>query len=46
MQAWLLCLVVLPARSNFVMRVGLLAFLALLSVWTLPKELWMVRFAF
>ncbi|KAM7462975.1 hypothetical protein LguiA_031096 [Lonicera macranthoides] len=39
--AWLLCLVVLPARSNFVMRVGLLVFLALLSVWTLPKELWM-----
>lgn len=39
--AWLLALVILPARSNILMRFGLVAYLALLSVWVLPKEVWM-----
>ncbi|KAF8765689.1 hypothetical protein HU200_008189 [Digitaria exilis] len=37
---WLLALVVLPARSNIYMRFGLVVFLALLSVWVLPKHVW------
>ncbi|RCV17816.1 hypothetical protein SETIT_3G250000v2 [Setaria italica] len=37
---WLLALVVLPARSNIYMRFGLVAFLALLSVWILPNHVW------
>uniref|UniRef100_A0A7N0U6D9 Protein ABCI12, chloroplastic n=1 Tax=Kalanchoe fedtschenkoi TaxID=63787 RepID=A0A7N0U6D9_KALFE len=37
---WLLVLVVLPARSHIVMRFGLVAYLALLSVWVLPKDVW------
>lgn len=39
-QAWLLALVVLPARSHMVIRVGLVLFLALLSIWTLPRDIW------
>ncbi|KAL6620222.1 hypothetical protein ACP70R_035361 [Stipagrostis hirtigluma subsp. patula] len=38
--AWLLALVVLPARSNIYMRFGLVVFLALLSVWVLPNHVW------
>ncbi|KAF5175722.1 Abci12 protein [Thalictrum thalictroides] len=37
---WLLALVVIPARSHIIMRFGLVAYLALLSIWTLPKEVW------
>ncbi|XP_066308315.1 LOW QUALITY PROTEIN: protein ABCI12, chloroplastic-like [Miscanthus floridulus] len=37
---WLLALVVLPARSNIYMRFGLVVFLALLSMWILPKHVW------
>lgn len=39
-QAWLLALVVLPSRSHMVIRVGLVLFLALLSIWTLPRDIW------
>ncbi|KAI5447347.1 variant 2, partial [Lathyrus oleraceus] len=38
---WLLVLVVLPARSHIIMRFGLVAYLTLLSVWTLPRNAWM-----
>lgn len=38
---WLLVLVVLPARSPIMMRFGLVIYLALLSVWTLPTRVWM-----
>ncbi|KAG9457443.1 hypothetical protein H6P81_001951 [Aristolochia fimbriata] len=38
--AWLLALVVLPSRSHIVMRFGLVAFLAVMSVWVLPKDVW------
>ncbi|KAI4345543.1 hypothetical protein L6164_012656 [Bauhinia variegata] len=38
---WLLALVVLPARSNIVMRFGLVIYLTLLSIWTLPRDVWM-----
>ncbi|XP_048538321.1 protein ABCI12, chloroplastic [Triticum urartu] len=37
---WLLALVVLPARSNIYMRFGLVACLALLSMWVLPNHVW------
>ncbi|KAJ9538286.1 hypothetical protein OSB04_031019 [Centaurea solstitialis] len=37
---WLLVLVVLPARSSIYMRFGLISFLALLSVWILPRQVW------
>ncbi|KAL5202190.1 hypothetical protein ABZP36_013142 [Zizania latifolia] len=37
---WLLALVVLPARSNIYMRFGLVAYLALLSMWVLPNHVW------
>ncbi|KAE8646681.1 protein ABCI12, chloroplastic [Cucumis sativus] len=37
---WLLALVVLPARSNITIRFGLVIFLAFLSIWILPTELW------
>ncbi|KAE9453139.1 hypothetical protein C3L33_14957, partial [Rhododendron williamsianum] len=40
--AWLLALVLLPARSNILMRFGLVIYLAVLSVWVLPKEVWMM----
>eukprot|EP00268_Persea_americana_P059570 TRINITY_DN7330_c0_g1_i1.p1 TRINITY_DN7330_c0_g1~~TRINITY_DN7330_c0_g1_i1.p1 ORF type:complete len:398 (+),score=41.44 TRINITY_DN7330_c0_g1_i1:265-1458(+) len=39
--AWLLALVILPARSHIVMRLGLVIYLALLSIWVLPKHVWM-----
>ncbi|XP_065863269.1 protein ABCI12, chloroplastic-like isoform X1 [Euphorbia lathyris] len=38
---WLLVLVVLPARSHLVMRFGLVAYLGLLSIWVLPRQVWM-----
>ncbi|XP_012069486.1 protein ABCI12, chloroplastic isoform X1 [Jatropha curcas] len=38
---WLLALVVLPARSHLIMRFGLVVFLALLSIWILPRQVWM-----
>ncbi|KAF3782074.1 ABCI12 protein [Nymphaea thermarum] len=37
---WLLTLVVLPARSHVVMRVGIVVYLSLLSILTLPKQIW------
>ncbi|XP_077219473.1 cobalt ion transmembrane transporter [Tasmannia lanceolata] len=37
---WLLALVLLPARSHIVMRLGLVIYLALLSIWTLPTHVW------
>ncbi|XP_021905074.1 protein ABCI12, chloroplastic [Carica papaya] len=38
---WLLALVVLPARSHIVMRFGLVICTGLLSMWILPKHVWM-----
>eukprot|EP00252_Welwitschia_mirabilis_P006797 TRINITY_DN1769_c0_g1_i2.p1 TRINITY_DN1769_c0_g1~~TRINITY_DN1769_c0_g1_i2.p1 ORF type:complete len:385 (+),score=35.94 TRINITY_DN1769_c0_g1_i2:59-1213(+) len=38
-QAWLLALVVLPSRSHMVIRLGLVAFLALLTWCSLPPEI-------
>ncbi|KAF3457231.1 hypothetical protein FNV43_RR01888 [Rhamnella rubrinervis] len=38
---WLLVLVVLPARSHIILRFGLVIYLALLSMWTLPRQAWM-----
>ncbi|KAL3505833.1 hypothetical protein ACH5RR_031215 [Cinchona calisaya] len=38
--AWLLVLVVLPARSHISVRFGLVIFLALLSMWMQPKQVW------
>ncbi|PWA39750.1 cobalt ion transmembrane transporter [Artemisia annua] len=38
--AWLLVLVVLPARSHIYMRFGLITFLGILSVWILPRQVW------
>ncbi|XVF28952.1 hypothetical protein REPUB_Repub15cG0076900 [Reevesia pubescens] len=37
---WLLALVVLPARAQIVVRFGLVAYIALLSVLVLPKHVW------
>ncbi|KAM7258209.1 hypothetical protein ACFE04_013950 [Oxalis oulophora] len=37
---WLLALVILPARSHIVMRFGLVAFVALLSICFLPADVW------
>ncbi|KAF8387984.1 hypothetical protein HHK36_026650 [Tetracentron sinense] len=38
---WLLVLVILPARSHIVMRFGLVIYLAVLSIWILPTQVWM-----
>ncbi|XP_050240340.1 protein ABCI12, chloroplastic [Quercus robur] len=38
---WLLALVVLPARSHIAMRFGLVIFLSFLSIWILPRHVWM-----
>ncbi|XP_034685833.1 protein ABCI12, chloroplastic isoform X1 [Vitis riparia] len=38
---WLLALVLLPARSHIIMRFGLVVYLACLSVWILPTQVWM-----
>ncbi|XP_078178839.1 cobalt ion transmembrane transporter [Carex rostrata] len=37
---WLLGLVLIPARSHFYMRLALVLFLSLLSIWTLPSDVW------
>ncbi|KAI3459332.1 hypothetical protein Pfo_015995 [Paulownia fortunei] len=39
-MAWLLALVILPAKSGMVMRLGVVIYLALLSVWVQPTEVW------
>lgn len=39
--AWLLVLVILPARSSISMRFGLTMYLALSSIWILPTPVWM-----
>ncbi|MBA0801138.1 hypothetical protein Gohar_011521, partial [Gossypium harknessii] len=41
---WLLALVVLPARAQIAVRFGLVAYIALLSMLFLPKNVWMVSF--
>lgn len=41
-QVWLLTLVVLPARANIVVRLGLVVCTALLSIFVLPRQVWMV----
>ncbi|CAL1411586.1 unnamed protein product [Linum trigynum] len=38
---WLLALVVLPASSHIVMRFGLVSYLAALSIFVLPSNVWM-----
>ncbi|KAM6545319.1 hypothetical protein CsatB_026055 [Cannabis sativa] len=38
---WLLALVVLPARAHIILRLGLVIFLAILSIWILPRQTWM-----
>nr|GLL46491.1 protein ABCI12, chloroplastic [Ipomoea trifida] len=38
--AWLLTLVILPARSNIVLRLGLVVYLTVLSIWIQPEEVW------
>ncbi|TYJ19766.1 hypothetical protein E1A91_A09G214700v1 [Gossypium mustelinum] len=38
---WLLALVVLPARAQIALRFGLVAYIALLSMLFLPKNVWM-----
>ncbi|XP_028761017.1 protein ABCI12, chloroplastic [Neltuma alba] len=42
---WVLALVVLPARSHIVMRFGLVIYLTLLSISTLPKDVWVDQLA-
>lgn len=39
-QAWLLTLVVLPARSHMVIKIGMVMFLALATMCTLPRRIW------
>ncbi|KAL2244095.1 protein ABCI12, chloroplastic [Sesamum indicum] len=39
-MAWLLALVILPAKSNMAMRLGVVICLALLSIWIQPTEVW------
>ncbi|XP_040370889.1 protein ABCI12, chloroplastic [Rosa chinensis] len=41
MKVWLLALVVLPARSHIILRFGLVVYLAILSIWVLPRHAWM-----
>lgn len=38
---WLVALVVLPARSHIIMRCGLVIYLTALSIWILPRPVWM-----
>ncbi|XP_047959783.1 protein ABCI12, chloroplastic [Salvia hispanica] len=38
--AWLLAFVVLPAKADMTVRVGVVVYLALLSVWVQPTEVW------
>ncbi|KAG8373019.1 hypothetical protein BUALT_Bualt12G0127400 [Buddleja alternifolia] len=39
-MAWLLALVILPAKSDIAMRLGVVIYLAILSVWVQPTEVW------
>lgn len=39
-QAWLLALVVLPARSHMAIRISMVAFLAVATMCTLPRRIW------
>lgn len=39
-MAWLLALVILPAKSDMSMRLGVVIYLALLSMWVQPTEVW------
>ncbi|KAL7081011.1 hypothetical protein ACP275_14G013300 [Erythranthe tilingii] len=39
-MAWLLALVIIPAKSDTAMRLGVVMYLALLSVWVQPTEVW------
>ncbi|KAG0574710.1 hypothetical protein KC19_VG284500 [Ceratodon purpureus] len=39
-QAWLLALVVLPARSHMAIKIGMVIFLALATMCTLPRRIW------
>ncbi|CAA2980046.1 ABCI12, chloroplastic [Olea europaea subsp. europaea] len=39
--AWVLALVILPARSGIAVRLGMVIYLALLSIWVQPSEVWM-----
>lgn len=39
-QAWLLVLVFLPSRSHMAVRLGLVAFLATVTIWFLPRRTW------
>ncbi|XP_073050256.1 protein ABCI12, chloroplastic isoform X2 [Primulina eburnea] len=41
-MAWLLALVILPARSDTTIRLWIVIYLALLSVWVQPTEVWMI----
>lgn len=45
MQAWLFTLVILPAKSNVVMRLSLVAYLAILSILVQPAQVWKVSLA-
>ncbi|KZV49414.1 hypothetical protein F511_27497 [Dorcoceras hygrometricum] len=40
-MAWLFAFVILPAKSDIAMRLGIVIYLALLSVWVQPTEVWM-----
>uniref|UniRef100_A0A1J3KAX3 Protein ABCI12, chloroplastic n=1 Tax=Noccaea caerulescens TaxID=107243 RepID=A0A1J3KAX3_NOCCA len=42
---WLLTLVILPARANIVVRLGLVLCTALLSISVLPRQVWMDQLA-
>lgn len=42
-QAWLLALVVLPARSHMAIRISMVAFLAVATMCTLPRRIWQVH---
>ncbi|KAF2611982.1 hypothetical protein F2Q70_00010263 [Brassica cretica] len=44
-SVWLLTLVVLPARANIVVRLGLVVCTALLSISVLPRQVWMDQLA-
>ncbi|KAH6833017.1 cobalt ion transmembrane transporter [Perilla frutescens var. hirtella] len=39
-MAWLLALVILPAKSDMVVRLGVVIYLALMSMWVQPTEVW------
>ncbi|XP_051152726.1 protein ABCI12, chloroplastic isoform X2 [Andrographis paniculata] len=39
-MAWLLALVILPAKSEIAIRVGVVLYLAMLSIWVQPTEVW------